>query len=114
MSNNVLITTHKLNFESRQWFVVLDGLYWHEYRIGTVHGLWRSTDTTYDILAFENTKPGNGHLDDVFQWFENSCKRDKKSLKIMEMMNETFKTHLMVKRGFVEIPYTNHLIKHFK
>ena len=112
--NLAIITTHKLEFLSRPWHIVIDDEHWNQYKIGTVTGLWRATDKSYEILAFENSETGNGHLNDVFEWFENSCKRDNKSFRIREMMNENFKTHLVVKRGFKEILKTNDLIKHFK
>lgn len=90
---------HGLAFEVAPWIT-------HEFsrfRIGTCEGLWRSTKKSYDILAITNDKIGNGHLNDVFQWFENSCKRDKKSLRVLELWNEQFKQPLINKRGFTDI-----------
>lgn len=90
---------HKLDFEVAEWIM---GPYMR-FRIGTCHGLWKSTDKTYDILAIDNDDKGNGHLNDVFQWFENSCKKDNKDLQILEVWNQNFKKHLILKRGFKEI-----------
>lgn len=92
-------TLHHLDFLSSEdpW---MDEFY--EFKVGTCHGLWRSTSDSYDILAIVNDEPGNGHLEDVFQYFEHSCRRDGKCLKIIEIWNERFKRHLITKRGFVE------------
>ena len=87
---------HKLDFEVAKWIM---GPYMR-FRIGTCHGLWGVTKTSYDILVIKNDVKGNGHLDDMFQWFENSCKRDNRDLKILEIWNSKFKTHLINKRGF--------------
>lgn len=73
---------------------------WMAFRVGTCEGLWHSTERSYDILAVVNTCPGNGHFNDVLQWFENSCIRDKKNLRIIEVFNSDFKRHLIAKRGF--------------
>ena len=50
-----------------------------------------------------NEKPGNGHFSDVLEWFGHSCKRDKKHLAILDIMNPDFKVHLIEKRGFADI-----------
>lgn len=89
-------TTHDLSFETAPW-IVSD---FTRFRIGSCHGLWRSTDDSYDILAVDNESSGNGHLNDVFEWFEHSCKRDKKVLRVLECMNKRFEIHLIEKRGF--------------
>lgn len=101
-------STHKLDFEIADWWypgIIL-------FRIGTCHGQWSSDDESYNIISVINEKPGNGHLQDVFDWFENSCKRDDKSLKVLEIMNPRFFTHLIEKRGFVKIDEIN-AVKHF-
>lgn len=102
-------TTHNLAFEYAPWERSDD---WFRFRIGTCHGLWRSTSFSCDILVVDNDEPGNGHLEDTFEWFENSCRRDGKLLRIMEIFNSRFKKHLMEKRGFTEIGI--HCIKQFK
>lgn len=56
----------------------------------------------YVIISILNSQPGNGHLQDVFEWFEHSCKRDKISLIVAAVMNEKFKQHLINKRDFIE------------
>lgn len=99
-----MITTHKLPFEVTEWpadEILKQGL--KVFRVGTCNGLWRSTETDYEILVLDNNHPGNGHLEDVFEWFTNSCKRDNKSLTILEVMNKRFKNHLIQKRGFAPL-----------
>lgn len=73
---------------------------WTKFRIGTCEGLWACDDKFYKILAVVNNEKGNGHLNDVFEWFENSCKRDGRDLKVLEVWNKKFKQHLISKRGF--------------
>jgi hypothetical protein len=83
------------------------------FRVGTCHGLFGFDGKSYAILAVQNENQGNGHLNDVFEWFENSCKRDKKNLMVLELWNDDFKKHLINKRGFVVYPDNNeHLIKY--
>lgn len=103
-------TTHKLAFESRPWF---RNQAIQEFRVGTCIGQWFSEGPCYYILSVINEDPGNGHLDDVFQWFERSCQRDGKALVVLELMNITFWHHLIDKRGFQPIGQHD-LIKHFK
>jgi hypothetical protein len=101
-------TLHDLPFEAARWkipeFIC--------YRVGTCHGLYGSTEKTYDIINVHNAAPGNGHFEDVLQWFEASCRRDGKSLRIIWVLTERFKQHLIEKRGFVE-DGPDDVIKHF-
>lgn len=94
---SIIQTKHNLDFE------VTESKLGMLYRIGTVTGQWGSTWDSYYILSFLNHKQGNGHLDDVFEWFEYSCKRDCRNLLVLECMNERFATHLMNKRGFFSL-----------
>ena len=107
--NKSFQSSHSLDFEVADWIM---GPY-VQFRIGTCHGLWNATANSYDILAIDNKEKGNGHLEDVFEWFENSCKRDNRDLKILEVWNQDFKQHLIEKRGFVDIGKDN-LIKYIK
>jgi len=81
------------------------------FRIGTCNGAWRSTTSFYDILSIVNDRPGNGHFEDVLQWFSHSCRRDGKDLRILEVMNKDFLHHFLEKRGFVA--EGEHCIKKF-
>jgi hypothetical protein len=73
------------------------------FRVGTCEGQWCSTEDCYVIISVTNSCPGNGHLQDVFEWFENSCKRDNKNLLVVECMNKRFYKHLISKRGFIPL-----------
>lgn len=90
-------STHNLPFECAEWprdkqFTL--------FRIGTCEGLWFAEDDAYNILSIINKEMGNGHFEDVFDWFLQSCKRDKKILRFREVWNERLKKHLIEKRGF--------------
>ena len=99
-------TLHKLLFESAEWTLGNElGINdrWKLFRIGTCTGQWSGTDPKYyEILSVINSHPGNGHFADVLEWFESSCKRDKRGLLIREVWNRKFKKHLIKKRGFKE------------
>lgn len=101
-------TAHKLAFESSLWHRSDDFML---FRIGTCHGTWRSTPVSYDILNIINEEPGNGHFEDVLQWFEYSCRRDGKALRILEILQKRFQDHLVNKRGFRA--FHQHCIKLF-
>lgn len=58
-----------------------------QFRVGTCKGLWRATDESYEILAVVNDNKGNGHFKKALWWFEQSCIRDDKTLRIKECFN---------------------------
>jgi len=104
---------HGLDFECAPYPYSIDKANeWYCFRVGTCEGLWCAKDDSYDILAITNKEQGNGHFNDVLQWFEQSCKRDNKSLRILEVWNEKFKAHLIDKRGFTDVGSDN-LVKTF-
>lgn len=99
----MLITKHNLPFEAAPspYNIFNDG---HQlFRIGTCEGQWGFTPDSYYILSVKNSAKGNGHLDDVFEWFEYSCKRDNRNLLVLECLNNTFYKHLIDKRGFIAL-----------
>ena len=96
-------STHNLDFEVADWY---DPTF-QRFRVGTCEGLWGDDGKSYIIVDITNNSPGNGHLNDVFEIFENSCKRDGKSLKVVEIMNAGFMQHLINKRDFKKIPGDN-------
>lgn len=95
---NHLITTHSLDFLSCDW--PRDPNI-QMFKIGSCEGLWYCHEETYVILSVINDEPGNGHFDDVFEWFEFSAKRDGYRLMVQHIMNSRFYHHLTSKRGFV-------------
>lgn len=109
-------TTNKLEFEVAPHLGVNDPTkQWVKYKVGTCHGLWRSKESAYEILAIINEEPHNGHFNDVFEWFEHSCERDNKNLLIRQVWNRPLKQHLIEKRGFKEVDVDSfNVIKYFK
>lgn len=93
-----LITKHQLDFEAFPWYRDNDMT---AFKVGTCEGLYQTTQSSYQIVAVTNDEKGNGHLGDVFEWFDNSCKRDKKDLEVVAIMNPRFMVHLMNRRGFI-------------
>lgn len=96
-------STHNLPFEVAQ-YIMPDVL---AYRVGTCTGIYSWDAKNYIIIGITNHEQNNGHLDDVFEWFENSCKRDKKNLMVAEIMNRRFMKHLIEKRGFTVLDEDN-------
>lgn len=105
-------TAHNLPFEAAPWepptilgmimslSSKLKGNDVVAFRVGTCEGIYQVSKYAYQIIAVTNSVPGNGHFEDVLQWFESSCRRDGKNLVFMEIMNENFGKHLVTKRGF--------------
>jgi hypothetical protein len=89
------------------------GLTSTNFKIGTCHGSWICKDKKYIIIAVVNDNPGNGHFQDVLDWFENSCRRDKYDLVFTELFNPAFKKHLIEKRGFRDYSEKNGVIKEY-
>ena len=73
------------------------------FKVGTCNGQYGNTKDSYYILSVVNHQSGNGHLNDVFEWFEHSCKRDNKNLMVLECLNKQFYDHLIAKRGFIPL-----------
>ncbi len=94
-TNNAIRTEHNLDFEVAQSDLGMN------FRVGTCRGLYGITHDTLFILSVVNDEPNNGHLNDVFQWFEYSCASYKKNLMVIEIMNSKFYAHLLAKRGFI-------------
>jgi hypothetical protein len=109
----VFETKHKLEFLSAHWDRLVNTEGWQIFKVGTCHGQWRATKDNYEILSVINNEPGNGHFDDVLQWFYESCKRDKKNLKILELWNADLMKHLIDKREFTYADGDN-VIKSYK
>lgn len=99
-SEKPFTTVHKLDFLSCPWERDPE---WNRFKIGTCHGLWRATAFSYDILAIQNDTPGNGHFEDVMQWFEHACRREHRLFRIMQVWNEELLQHLVYKRGFTAV-----------
>ena len=77
-------TTHSLQFEERLWHRDPE---WHDFRVGTVHGLYRPNGDALEILAVVNAEKHNGHFKDTIEWFEFACKRQNLRLRFLETWN---------------------------
>lgn len=114
---NAIRTKHNLDFYSGLWrpswfarFIIFlvrpkdddDSplIKWQIFRVGTCEGQWRVTAQAFEVLSIVNNKKGNGHLDDVLEWFEWSARISKMPLRILRFTNERFKKHLIEKRGY--------------
>lgn len=104
MKTKTFKSSHNLAFEDAPWERSND---FRRFRIGTVEGLWSCDKKSYNILALVNNDLNNGHFNDVLEWFEMSCKRDRRTLKILETWNPRLKKHLIGKRGFKDIGEDN-------
>lgn len=99
---NAVITMHNLDFEVAPWDDEFTA-----FRIGTCDGLYgynkdsEGNNLSIDILAIQNREQGNGHFEDVMEWFEYAAKRDNLPLRFLEIMNPRFFIHLVKKRGFM-------------
>jgi hypothetical protein len=100
-------STHNLSFESAP-----DPFRGYRFRVGTCEGQWGVAKGCYYILSVTNRNQGNGHFDDVLEWFEFSCKRDGRNLIVLEIWNENLLAHLVDQRGFQALG-NEHAIKIF-
>lgn len=72
-------------FETTRYLTKYGSFY--GFRVGTCEGLYRSTDDAFEILAIVNREKGNGHFSDAMWWFEQSCRREQKKLRLLETFN---------------------------
>lgn len=94
------ISTNKLDFEVGKWEFDKN---FKRFRVGTCEGLFSTNKEGCAILAVSNSKPHNGHFNDVLEWFEYSCKQHKVKFIILEVWNNRLKKHLIEQRGFIDI-----------
>lgn len=93
--DNAITTTHGLNFEQadvpkeKQDLLSL-GIYLYDFRVGTVYGQWYHKNNELCIFAIFNSVPGNGHVKDVFEWFEFACKEQKKNMRVTCILSNEF------------------------
>ena len=104
-------TAHNLPFESRPYLIGINEKDkftpdpdhdWQEFKVGTCHGLYAHYNKAFHIVAIKNEEPGNGHFEDVLQWFEHSCIESNSNLKFCEVWNKEFRQHLILKRSFID------------
>lgn len=95
-------TEHELEYLQGEETEIEPGRTMAGYRVGTCHGLVCFTDDAIEILAVANEEPGNGHFNDVLQWFEYAAVDQGKILRVIELWNQPLKRHLIGKRAFIE------------
>lgn len=81
------------------------------YKVGTCHGQYSFTDKGIEIISVVNDNPHNGHLDDVFEWFEFSARVNKRDLFVRGFLNKRFRKHCLEKRGFKQVPNSDDVYK---
>jgi hypothetical protein len=81
---------------------------WRNFRVGTCTGLYRAVPGTYEILAIDNSSPGNGHVEATLQWFYASCRRDGYDLAVLEVWNQNLRSKLSG-YGFINIGNDNYV-----
>jgi hypothetical protein len=97
---NAINTDHHLDFMAAPWDDPLGVGGYMAFIVGTCNGLYSTNKGTLMIISVRNEEPGNGHLEDVFQWFEWSARENGVPLTIVAFMNERFYQHCIEKRGF--------------
>ena len=114
-NKNEIQTTHSLDFETAPYSSpIAQKPDLKRFKVGTVIGIYGVTHDGYEIHSVNNTEIGNGHFNDVIQWFEYVCKRDKGTLTFTDVPTERFKKHLIEKRGFRPSEHNeNDLVKSF-
>jgi hypothetical protein len=108
MSVNAIQTKHNLDFQAAEWkrdkrIMV--------FKVGTCHGQYYFSKKGIEIVSIKNDNPGNGHLDDVFEWFEYAARTQHKTLFIREFINYRFMNHCIHKRGFIRMDGTMDVYK---
>lgn len=95
-------SSHDLIYEQSDPTELEPGRKMAGYKVGTCHGLV-IFDDAINLLAVINNEPGNGHFDDVMEWFHYACRIQKKDFRVIELFNQRLKWHLINKRGFVAV-----------
>ena len=85
--------------------------FWKQFNIGTCIGTFGEQEHYIEIFGISNKNKGNGHLNDVLEYFEYICVKKNKNLYITHFENQGFKNHLINKRGFAG--QGNSVIKNF-
>jgi len=106
---NAIQTKHNLDFLAAPWHRDKRVM---AFKVGTCHGQYAFIEGKLSLISVINEVPGNGHLDDVFEWFEYAARVQGVDLVITEFFNDRFKEHCLKKRGFSSYG-KNDVIKRF-
>lgn len=101
MKKGTFKSTHALKFRSAAHLIGGVDTGMNKFEIGTVHGLWNASTLSIDIFACINNEPGNGHLDDVFEWFFAIAKEKGLPVRVTNVSSPTFREQLIEKWKFI-------------
>lgn len=93
-------SSHKLKFRTAPHVIAGAPTGMEKFEIGTVHGLWVQSKMSIDIFACINDEPGNGHMDDVFEWFFEIARTGALAVRIVNVSSVTFRNQLIEKWKF--------------
>lgn len=118
MTGTEFKSTNNQNFEIAPYWGILNEIVksnekYISFKVGNIKGAFRALDSQYQILAVFSNRPGSGHMKDVLEWFENSCKRDNYDLVINDVVNPRLVGYLH-RNGFSIVPDSRDMIKHQK
>lgn len=72
----------------------------YKFICGTVDGIFTVERDRIVMIGIGNMDPGNGHVVDVFQWFDRAAKELKKDFWVVEIINAGFHRCLVERHGF--------------
>jgi hypothetical protein len=86
----------------------------YRFFVGTCNGIFDVNAEGVNIIGITNENPGNGHVDDVFEWFEYAAAGADTRLWVREIYNQRFKQRCLTKRGFIQSSNPMDIYKDFK
>lgn len=102
---------HKLKFKTAPHLIGGAPTGMEKFIVGTCHGLWVQHNLSVDMWAVINEKPGNGHMDDVIEWFFQIAKAGNVPIRVMDISNKTFYDELVEKWKFLPTDHPNVLMR---
>lgn len=94
-------STHGLKFKTMPHIIAGAFTGAERFEIGTVHGIWNVSTFSVDVFACINDEPGNGHMDDVFEWFFSIATERGLPVRVTNVSSEDFRQQLIDKWLFV-------------
>jgi len=85
---------------------------WFRFRVGTVTGIIEERPLSIDIRLIKNSKKGNGHFEDAISVIGKMCKHERKSLRVVEILNLRLMQYFL-NRGFVTNLPGNNVSKYY-
>lgn len=81
-----------------------------QFKIGTTHGIFKNFSLSVDVFTVINDNPGNGHMEDFFEFFEAHAKKTNRVFRMCEVSDQEFKNALIL-RGFKATEHPEILMK---